>query len=127
MANKNITAEPMAVQSSPQRQGQMATATVIALKGASGQTYEFEVHPWGTQFNPVGAVYVVLQTRTDGLIYVGQTGDLSERFDKHHKKSCFDQHNKTHIGVHVDSSERSRLGQESDLIAGYNWPCNDKK
>src|SRR5204862_34065 len=98
-----------------------------ALKGASGRTYQFEVHPWGTPFNPLGAVYAVLQSRTDGLIYIGQTGDLSERFDDHHKATCFDRHGKTHIGVCTEASEQRRLAIESDLIANYKLPCNDKR
>jgi len=127
MAKGSIPAEPVAVQSSPQMEANMATATVIALKGASGRTYEFEVHPWGTEFNQIGSVYVVLQTRSDGLIYVGQTGDLSERFDSHHKKDCFVRYGRTHVGVHPEASERSRLAIEQDLLKNYRWPCNDQK
>jgi hypothetical protein len=104
----------------------MATATVISLKGASARTYEFEVYPWGTAFNPVGAVYAVLQSRTDGLIYIGQTGDLSERFDNHHQAACFTQYGKTHIGVHVESSEQRRRVIESDLIGNYRTSCNEQ-
>ena len=103
----------------------MATATLISLKGASARTYEFEVYPWGTAFNQVGAVYAVLQSRTDGLIYIGQTGDLTERFDNHHRAACFTRNGKTHIGVHVESSDLRRRAIEADLIAGYpNTPCN---
>lgn len=105
----------------------MATTTVIALTGASGTTYDFEVYRWGTNFNPIGAVYAVLKLRTDGryeVIYIGQTGDLSERFDNHHKARCFNLHGRTHVGVHRESAERRRLLIEKDLGDNYQPPCN---
>jgi hypothetical protein len=130
MANGSISAEPMAVQSSPQRlEGQLATDT-ITMEGRSGAKYQFQVFPWGTDFKPLGAVYSVLKHRTDGrydVIYIGQTGDLSERFDDHHQAACFTRNGKTHIGVHLESSEQRRLAIEQDLIANYNPPCNKQK
>lgn len=104
----------------------MATTSItrITLRGKSGASYDFEIYPWGQEFRPVGGVYVVLKSATDGTIYIGQTGDLSERFDAHHKASCLDRYGKTHIGVHLESSEARRLAIESDLIANYQPPCN---
>ena len=99
---------------------------VVTLKGKSGKSYQFTVYDWGTSFKPVGAVYSVLKV-TDGqysLIYVGQTSDLSERFDSHHKQSCFDRNRKTHIGILVESSESMRFKIETDLINNYSTPCN---
>lgn len=105
----------------------MATSTKIVLRGKSGNKYDFDVYRWGTEFKPLGGVYAVLKERSDGrfdVIYIGQTGDLSERFDDHHKAGCFSRHNKTHIGVHLCSSEQRRLVIERDLIANYQPPCN---
>lgn len=107
----------------------MAKETTVTLKGKSGNTYNFDVYPWGTSFKPLGAVYVVLKKLSNGnfdLIYIGQTEDLSTRFDDHHKQSCFDRNGKTHIGIHLESSEKRRLAIEADLLANYNTPCNDK-
>lgn len=106
----------------------MATTstTSITLRGKSGTSYDFDVYPWGQQFNPVGAVYVVLQTPADGIIYVGQTGDLSERFEAHHKTACFQLHGRRYIGVHAESSEQWRFAIEADLIANYRPPCNEQ-
>ena len=103
-----------------------ATTSTITLKGRSGASYVFELYEWGTSFRPVAGVYAVLRRDTDGfaVIYVGQTGDLSERFDDHHKAWCFDRERKTHIGVRLDSSEQSRLATEADLVANYRLPCN---
>jgi len=104
----------------------MATTSIthITLRGKSGASYDFDVYPWGQEFRPVGGVYVVLKSASDGIIYIGQTADLSERFDAHHKAACFTRYGKTHIGVHPDESEQRRLAIESDLIAYYNPPCN---
>jgi len=77
----------------------MTTATTPAtleLTGASGRKYAFLVYPWGTPFKALGGVYAVTRGtanqsggQTHTIVYVGQTGDLSERFDDHHKAACF--------------------------------------
>ncbi len=104
----------------------MSKETTVILKGASGKTYNFDVFPWGTPFKPLGAIYTVLKKIPPNfhIHYVGETGDLSSRFDNHHKQSCFDQNGKTHIAVHLESSESVRLSKEADLVASYNPGCN---
>ena len=80
----------------------MSKVDTITAKGASGTSYSFDVYPWSTNFNAVGAVYLVLKKGSDGkytILYVGQTGDLSERFDDHHKGTCFNRNGRTHIGI----------------------------
>ena len=104
----------------------MEKETSVTLKGASGRAYEFDVFPWGTSFNPLGGLYTVLKKIPPNfhIQYVGQTGDLSSRFDSHHKQSCFDRNGKTHIAVHLESSESVRLTKEADLVASNNPVCN---
>ena len=109
------------------------TPATLELTGASGKKYAFLVYPWGTTFKPIGGVYAVTRAtsnqsggETHTIVYVGQTGDLSERFDAHHKASCFSRNSANRICVHVESNEKTRLTTESDLIAAYNPPCNDK-
>ena len=91
----------------------MAEENKVTVKGASGTTYDFWVYPWGQEFKAVGGVYLILKRQTVngnyGLLYIGQTGDLSERFDNHHKKPCFDRNGKTHIAARVESAEQKRL------------------
>jgi len=105
----------------------MQNLDVLTAKGASGLEYTFQVHAWGTPFNAVAAVYIVL--RKDGTLkqalYIGQTSDLSQRFENHHKSVCFDRNGKTHIAVLPEPSEQRRLAMEADLINGYRTPCND--
>ena len=107
------------------------TPATLELTGASGRKYAFLVYPWGTTFKQLGGVYAVTRAvpnqtgrETHSIIYVGQTGDLSERFDDHHKAACFSKHSANCICVHVESSEKTRLAIEADLIAAYNPPCN---
>lgn len=101
-----------------------ATAT-----GASGRNYEFVVYPWGQTFNPVGGVYLALKKKSGvqpmyDVLYVGQTGDLNQRFDAHHKQQCFDRNGRTHIGVRGENGEQTRLAIERDLLGNYKTACN---
>jgi len=107
------------------------TPATLELTGASGRKYAFLVYPWGTTFKPIGCLYAVTRAmsnqaggQTHAIVYVGQTGDLSERFDDHHKTDCFSRRSANCICVHVESNEESRLAIEADLIAAYNPPCN---
>lgn len=109
----------------------MAKIGTLTLTGASGQKYAFDIYPFGTEFNAVACVYIVTRRHTNSqggfshdVIYVGQTGNLSERFDNHHNADCFERNNANAIGVHQDGNEQSRLTKEADLIAAYNPPCN---
>ncbi|MEW8508333.1 MAG: hypothetical protein AB2598_16685 [Candidatus Thiodiazotropha sp.] len=105
----------------------MPKETTVTLKGVSGRSYDFDVYPWGTSFKAVGAVYTVLKKHGTNfsILYIGQTGDLSERFDNHHKRPCFDRNGKTHIGIHLESAESRRFDIETDLVRNYSPVCND--
>ncbi|OGQ97556.1 MAG: hypothetical protein A2521_10230 [Deltaproteobacteria bacterium RIFOXYD12_FULL_57_12] len=107
----------------------MAQEEIVTVIGSSGQKYEFAVFRWGQAFNPVGGVYLVLRKRigiisTHDILYIGQTGDLSERFDDHHKQGCFDRNARTHIGVRVENLEAARLAIERDRLGNYKTACN---
>jgi len=106
----------------------MSKNETVSVKGASGANYTFYVYPWGTDLKSIGGVYMVLRNSTSNgnydILYIGQTSDLSERFDNHHKKPCFDRNRKTHISAKVESSEQRRLTIESDLLGNYNTTCN---
>jgi predicted GIY-YIG superfamily endonuclease len=105
----------------------MAEENSLTVGGASGVSYVFWAYPWDTSFKSEGGVYLVLRKAPNNgnynVLYVGQTANLSERFDNHHKKPCFDRYGKTHIAVRVENSEKNRLGIEADLIQNYrpNW------
>jgi hypothetical protein len=112
---------------SPPSVGQ-PTSYPLTLRGASGVTRTFTAFPWGTPFKSVGAVYAVLSREVSDqhvVLYVGETGDLSTRFENHHKQACFDRNRKTHVGVLVESSVQRRLEIEADLVAAYRPVCNE--
>jgi hypothetical protein len=77
----------------------MAKLADAAFSGSTGK-YDFEVYPLGADFKNVGAVYIISRRTVDAqgkgthtFIYIGHTGDLSERFDDHHKAQCFKKNN----------------------------------
>ena len=56
---------------------------------------------------------------------MGQTKDLSERFDNHHQQECIDKHKATHIHVRVkQGGVRARRAEERDIRQRYDPPCN---
>lgn len=106
----------------------MVQQAKLPLVGATKRSYGFQVYTWGTNFNRAGAVYAVLKQTSPGryqVIYIGQTGDLSQRFNDHHKQGCFDRNGKTHIGVYPEPTESKRFDVETDLVRNYNPTCND--
>jgi len=109
----------------------MAAVGNLTLTGASSASYTFEIYPWNTPFNPVAAVYVVTKgfLAKDGgfrhsILYVGETGSLSERFANHHKADTMQRHQANHITVLLERNPEIRLRIEADLIDAYNPPCN---
>lgn len=109
----------------------MPKSDTFVIRGASGTQYSFDAYPIGTKFNPLGAVYAITkrelrlaQPSVYHFVYVGETGDLSERFKAHHKQECFEKLGADFIGVHLDGSQRSRTDKEDDLRSAYRWPCN---
>lgn len=109
----------------------MSSIANLSLTGESGNMYQFSVYPFDTKFNSVGAVYVITRrtVKADGkgdhhVIYVGETENLGDRFDNHHKAGCFDRHNANCICVHRDNDGRSRLDKEADLIKANSPACN---
>lgn len=110
----------------------MAKLSDATFTGASGEKYAFAVYPMDPSFRVVGAVYAITRRYENNkggfsheIIYVGETGDLSTRFDDHHKWDCFVRHNANCICTHVDNGEDSRLAKEDDLIRQHSPDCND--
>ena len=97
--------------------------------GQSGTTYTYQIYDIGTTFTATPANYIFAKEtkpRTWEAVYIGQTGNLSERFDDHHKMPCIRRNGATHIHAHKSSGDESiRLAEETDLVR-YNQPvCND--
>ncbi len=107
----------------------MATLTLI---GASGTTYGFDVYPGSYNLPAVaGVYYVTARTREEEgrilheHIYIEESENVAEHFNRHHKEYCFTQHNANCVSVHPDDDSPSRLYKETDLIAAHTPPCNN--
>lgn len=103
----------------------------ISVVGESNQQYEFQIFQWGTSFKALGGVYLVTKavpndrgSFTHDIIYVGETEDLSKRFDNHHRQKCFDSNGKNRICVLVENSSKKRLEIETDIRRYYDPDCN---
>lgn len=108
----------------------MTTATqtkTILWTGKSGAQYKYWIYKLPPDFKAQPGNYVFAKETKPGSwapVYIGQTNDLSERFDDHHQAGCIRRNGATHIHVHLNKSKQARLDEESDLIARWNPPCN---
>ncbi len=100
----------------------------INWPGRSGQQYRYWIYPMSTTFKPTAGNYIFAKEASHGRwapIYIGETSDLSERFDDHHKIGCIRRHGATHIHVHQNGDGQvARRREEADLIARWSPPCN---
>ncbi|GBF59401.1 hypothetical protein PbB2_03101 [Candidatus Phycosocius bacilliformis] len=96
--------------------------------GVSGTKYQYTVYllPKDLPAKPGNYVFCKIDTNKRWIpIYMGQTENLSERFDGHHAMPCIKNHQATHIHVHVNvGGKQARLGEEKDLLRSYRPPCN---
>jgi len=111
----------------------------VTLTGVSGKKYVFNLYTYSDfddvkgAFTPKSALYLFIKLSADQTsywrVYLGKTGDLSTRFDSHHKEDCIRKHGANCIGIHSDEkfkNEKVLEEAEKDLLAAYNFPCNDQ-
>ena len=106
----------------------MADTPTIQWPGASGKSYKYWIYPIGHSLKAEAGNYIFAYESRPGSytpVYIGQTGDLSERFDNHHKAVCIKNAGATHIHAHLNTKKQDRLDEESDLIAKWKPTCND--
>jgi hypothetical protein len=63
-------------------------------------------------------------TGTHTWLYVGETGDLSDRPLSHERKPCFDKNGANCLLIYSEKNRDMRLKIEADLRNAYNPPCN---
>lgn len=110
----------------------------LTLTGASGKSYLFNLYGYDSfeqlknAFKPLAAIYVFSQRYANEgdfnhhLIYLGQTGDLSTRYDDHHKESEINSNYGNCIWIHVfNGSDTEREEAEKDILAAYDFSCNE--
>ena len=105
-------------------------AETIIWTGASGAQYEYRIYLFPHDFIVTPANYIFAKKTILGnfrAVYIGETGDLSDRFDNHRAMPCIQRQGATHIHAHATSDgAQTRRDEESDLIANYDPPCNDQ-
>lgn len=112
--------------------------TTIVIKGMSGTNYIFNVYGFSKfselvdAFKAIPALYAFTHrfpkgdSYTHDLVYVGETGDLSTRFNNHHKEQCIMRCNANCICIHsFQGSEKERLAAETDILNAFDLPCNE--
>ena len=96
--------------------------------GASGKRYRYQVFNVNQPFKAAAGNYIFCKLNAYNVwvpIYVGQTEDLSERFENHHAMPCIKRNGATHIHVHLTTGGRQvRLDEETDLVRAHNPVCN---
>jgi hypothetical protein len=110
----------------------MASLGKAKFKGDSGKEYRFKVFPLGTRFRKISGVYLIA-CRAHGaegghrhkILYVGHTEDFSKPFEKHRRAQDLTRLGANCICVQSDTSEKSRLEKERDLVATFSPACND--
>ncbi len=112
----------------------MAKYGTVSFTAGAETSYQFTAYSRDSEFNDVGAVYFItkraVNSTRDGhshsSIYVGETGNLSDRLANHHQTACFDQLGANCVCVHAESDDKKRLAIEVDLLENYNPPCNQQ-
>jgi hypothetical protein len=104
----------------------------LDFTGISGHKYTFNVYPLNNLTKEKEAVYVVTRrivkadTSIDhNLIFIGETANLKETFEKHPKVDCFDKEGANCLCVYWEDHADTRLKIASDLMNLYHPPCND--
>ena len=106
----------------------MADVPTVDWHGKSGTAYRYWVYPVGHEFGEQPGNYIFAKEEGGQWIsiYIGETGDLSDRFDNHHKMPCILENGATHIHAHKSNADENvRKAEEADLIANYPKVCND--
>jgi hypothetical protein len=101
----------------------------IDWTGLSGKKYTYWIYPITATFTAASGNYAFIKQIGSGawsVVYFGETGDLSKRYDNHHNIDAAKAKGATHICVHWhDGDDAVRRAEESDLIDGYKPHCND--
>lgn len=108
----------------------MSDAQRVSWTGASGQTYQYEVYPLGTQLKEEAGNYIFAKPGAGGgwsACYIGQTSNLNQRLGDHEKEACARRNGATHIHAHLNAGgETVRRAEEADLIRKWRPPCNEQ-
>jgi len=99
----------------------MSNEPSVYWSGTSGKKYGYWVYKLPPNFAHKPGNYIFAKVNSAGKwepLYIGQTKELDERFDNHHKMQKIKLHGATHIHAHTNSAgEQERLNEESSVVA----------
>lgn len=103
--------------------------TIPWRSGRSGREYSYYlVYKIGAELGAAPGNYIFAEESSPDIflpIFIGQTSDLSERFENHRTMPCIKCNHATRIHVHrSNGGEKTRLAVVSDLVARWVPPCN---
>lgn len=96
--------------------------------GFSFKNFKHYVYKWPHTFEKGAGNYIFCAIDPNNIwspIYIGETGDLSEFLDNHHKMQCITQNGVTHIHAHTNRDRQARVDEKDELIKIYHPICND--
>jgi hypothetical protein len=108
----------------------------FTINGISGKEYSFTMYAFDEfddlkdAFNAISAIYILTKRTWNGekyghtLIYCGETGNLSTRFDDHHAETCIKKRNANCISIMPVNGQTQRKQIETDILEGHTFPCN---
>lgn len=96
----------------------------LTFKDNYGKTYPFGVYSKNTRFKAVAAIYAFL-TSDNRVLYIGQTTDLSTRFNDHHKWNAASRLGFEKIAVCTQVTLLMLDVVERRLIEHYRPRCNE--
>jgi hypothetical protein len=109
------------------KEHEMASLGSTTFRSKVGNRYRFKVYPLGTRLRRMSGIYVIAYRGRDAegahrhrILYVGNTEDFSQAFEKHPKAQDLVRMGANCICVQSDQSEESRLKKERDLVAAFN-------
>ena len=108
------------------------TSCDILWEGQSGVKYAYWICPLDSSWKQAPANYIFARETSPGSnrwipVYIGQTGNLADRFSCHEKEDCAIRNGATHLHTHTsDGSEAVRCQEEADLISRWKPACNEQ-
>lgn len=107
----------------------MAEHSTCIWKGKSGKTYKFFIWYVPTYFQSgQQGNYIYTKKNSEGKwtpIYIGQ-GKLDDGIVNSEVKECLELKGATHIHVHLNTDETSRVTEKKDLISNYSNTLSPK-
>lgn len=107
----------------------MANIESVKVKGFSGKEYSMDCYSLASSWQVVSGVYVVGRREGNGNItalYVGETENLKQRFENHHKQICFNKNSANVLCWISENNASNRLAIETDIRRQLNPTCNDQ-